>query len=263
MAAHEWNPLHRLLALPNESRGKALAVTFLVSVVAAAIVSATTVLMRPIQAANRAAERAASIQLLLSELPGAGGQVPEGDRSMSTVVIDLENGRAAKDVSPATLQAALDAPLNWTALSEADDIAGLGKRPNFVQVMLLRDSRGIALFLLPISGQGYGGRIHAILAVTRNLSIAGLTVTEHSETPGLGGRISERGWQEGFAGVAPFDANGRLAFLVARGPASGSHEVDGITGATRTGRGVTQMVRFWLGPSGYGPFLAAFQRGEF
>ena len=40
-------------------------------------------------------------------------------------------------------------------------------------------------------------------------------------------------------------------------------EVDGITGATRTGNGVTGMVRFWLGPKGYGPLIRAIDRGEF
>jgi Na+-transporting NADH:ubiquinone oxidoreductase subunit C len=31
--------------------------------------------------------------------------------------------------------------------------------------------------------------------------------------------------------------------------------VDGISGATRTGRAVTRVVRFWLGEDGYGPLL--------
>jgi Na+-transporting NADH:ubiquinone oxidoreductase subunit C len=33
------------------------------------------------------------------------------------------------------------------------------------------------------------------------------------------------------------------------------YEVDGLTGATVTGRAVTQLVRFWFGESGYRPFL--------
>jgi Na+-transporting NADH:ubiquinone oxidoreductase subunit D len=40
-------------------------------------------------------------------------------------------------------------------------------------------------------------------------------------------------------------------------------EVDGITGATRTSNAMTRMIRFWLGPEGYGPFLDAVRRGEF
>jgi Na+-transporting NADH:ubiquinone oxidoreductase subunit C len=50
---------------------------------------------------------------------------------------------------------------------------------------------------------------------------------------------------------------------VARGPATTEYEVDGITGATRTSNAVTGMVRFWLGPDGYGPLIDAIRRGEF
>ena len=129
---------------------------------------------------------------------------------------------------------------------------------------LLRDGDTVSLLLLPLSGQGYGGRIDAIMALRGDMNtIAGIAVTQHSETPGLGARIEESSWRASFPGTELRDASGELRFRVARGPASGVHEVDGITGATRTGRGVTQMVRFWLGPDGYGPLLDAIERGEF
>ena len=59
MAGPDRNPLRRLLALPNESRAKTVLMAFLVSGICAALVSGATVLMRPIQAANRAAEEQA------------------------------------------------------------------------------------------------------------------------------------------------------------------------------------------------------------
>ena len=33
------------------------------------------------------------------------------------------------------------------------------------------------------------------------------------------------------------------------------HRVDGVSGATLTGNGVTNLIRYWLGDHGYGPFL--------
>ena len=54
-----------------------------------------------------------------------------------------------------------------------------------------------------------------------------------------------------------------MRFAVARGQARTEYEVDGITGATRTSNAITQMVRFWVGPHGYGPLIAAIRRGEF
>jgi Na+-transporting NADH:ubiquinone oxidoreductase subunit C len=117
---------------------------------------------------------------------------------------------------------------------------------------------------LPVTGQGYGGRIDAILAIQGKMNeIAGIAITQSSETPGLGGRIEDRSWQENFPGTAILDDSGEVRFSVARGKASTEFEVDGITGATRTGNAMTGMIRFWLGPDGYGPLLDAIRRGEF
>lgn len=264
MAEHDRNPWRRFLALPNVSRLKTLVVAFLVSAVCAGLVSGATVVLRPIQTANRAAEEQARIEALVRGIPGMAELLSQSGGALSTVVVDLRSGRAARDVSPATLDTALSDPVNWTTLEAAQDLAGLGQRPNYAQVFLLRDGEEISLVLLPLSGQGYGGRMDAILALRGDTNtIAGLAVTRHSETPGLGGRIDEASWQASFPGTELRDEGGEMRFRVARGPASGVHEVDGITGATRTGRGVTQMVRFWLGPDGYGPLLIAIERGEF
>ena len=264
MAGRDLNPWRRLLALPNESRTKTLLVAFLVSAVCAALVSGATVLLRPIQAANRAAEEQARIAALVQGIPGMADILEQSGGTLSTVVIELESGRAAEEVTTQTLDATLSDPGNWTALDPGADLAGLGQRPDFAQIFLLRDGDAVSLVLLPVSGQGYGGRIDAILALRGDMNtIAGIAVTAQSETPGLGARIEEASWQASFPGTELRDASGEMRFRVARGPASGVHEVDGITGATRTGRGVTQMVRFWLGPDGYGPLLDAVRRGEF
>ena len=264
MADRDRNPLRRLLALPNESRTKTVLVAFLVSAICAALVSGATVMLRPIQAANRAVEEQARIAALVEGIPGMSALLEQSGGTLSTVVIDLARGRAAETVRPATLETALADPANWTALAPEDDIAGLGQRPNFVQVYLLREGDAISLALLPLSGQGYGGRIDAILALRGDMNtVAGIAITRHSETPGLGGRIEEASWQAGFPGTQLRDTTGDIRFRVAQGVSSSPYEVDGITGATRTGRGMTQIVRFWLGPDGYGPLIDAIDRGEF
>mgnify|MGYP001375582761 CR=1 FL=1 len=37
------------------------------------------------------------------------------------------------------------------------------------------------------------------------------------------------------------------------------YNVDGLSGATITSRGVTNLVRFWLGEDGFGPYLASYR----
>jgi len=56
------------------------------------------------------------------------------------------------------------------------------------------------------------------------------------------------------------DETGQIRIGVVKGrvapsSASAAFEVDGISGATRTSDGVTNMLRFWLGDFGFGPFL--------
>lgn len=264
MAGTDWNPWRRLLALPNESRAKTIIVAFLVSAICALLVSSATVLLRPIQTANRAAEEQARIGDLVRGIPGMAALLEESGGTLSTVVINLNTGRAAQDVTAETLDAALTDMANWTVLDAGADIAGLGQRPNFAQIFLLRDDDGVSLALLPVAGQGYGGRIDAILAVHGDMNtIAGIAITQHAETPGLGGRIEDRSWQQNFPGTIIRDDSGDVRFSVARGDATTDYEVDGITGATRTGSGITRMMRFWLGPDGYGPLIDAIARGEF
>lgn len=259
-----FNAWRRLLALPNESRLKTVAMAFLVSAICAVLVSGATVVLRPIQAANRAVEEQARLEALVAGIPGMADLLQRSGGSLSTVVIDLARGAAAREVTPETLETALADPANWTTLEAGQDIAGLGQRPNFAQIYLLRDADRISLALLPVSGAGYNGRIDAILALRGDMrTVAGLAITRQSETPGLGARIEEPTWLASFAGKQVIDDTGAVRFAVARGAASSAYEVDGITGATRTGNAVTQIVRFWLGPQGYGPLIDAVRRGEF
>lgn len=259
------NAWRRFLAAPNDSRGKTVAVAFLVAAICALFVSGATVILRPIQQANRAAEQQIRLEALLAAIPGMDDILAEaGDGELSTVVIDLEAGRAV-EMTPEELEVALNDPGNWTSLTQEQDMAGIGTRQNYAQVYLLRDSNDdVSLLILPVYGAGAQGPIHAMLALHGDMrTIAGMTVLEHVETPGLGGRIDEPAWQQSFAGVRWADDAGNMQFSVARGPSASDFEVDGITGATRTSDAIERIVRFWLGPDGFGPLVAAIKRGEF
>ena len=101
---------------------------------------------------------------------------------------------------------------------------------------------------------------HLSLAMGRNVSLAELVWDRVGselglETPGLGARIENDAWQALWPGKQVADAEGVIRIEVVKGAGAGPHEVDGITGATRTSTGVTNLLRFWLGPDGYGPYL--------
>lgn len=255
-----------LLALPNESRPKTIAIAFLVSAICAVLVTGATVMLRPIQAQNRALEQQARLEALLAEIPGLTQILAQSDdMTLSTVVVDLRRAEAAQDVTPETLPGALADTANWTQLSPQQDIANLGSSANLKQIYLLRGpDEQVKLVILPVSGTGYGGPIEAMVAVADDMNtVAGLTVLSHGETPGLGARITEPAWRQQFSGKRIADDSGAVRLTVARGGGSSEFEVDAITGATRTSTAMANMLQFWLGPQGYGPLLQAIRRGEF
>ena len=71
-------------------------------------------------------------------------------------------------------------------------------------------------------------------------------------------------WRELFVGKKLFDQDGQPALRVIKGhaPAGSEHEIDGLSGATLTGNGVQHTFDFWMGPKGFGPFLAKVRAGE-
>ena len=45
-------------------------------------------------------------------------------------------------------------------------------------------------------------------------------------------------------------------------PAGNDYFIDALSGATLTSRGVDNLVRFWMGDRGFGPFLKNLKAGE-
>ncbi|MFN3532061.1 MAG: FMN-binding protein [Candidatus Brocadia sp.] len=103
------------------------------------------------------------------------------------------------------------------------------------------------------SKMGYGYNKSSIMSlficVEPDLeTLKGIEVLDHSETPGLGGRITEDQFKKQFVGKKL-----RPKILVVKGrKAEGANEVDAITGATNTSRGIEAflndaMKEFWEG----------------
>jgi Na+-transporting NADH:ubiquinone oxidoreductase subunit C len=74
--------------------------------------------------------------------------------------------------------------------------------------------------------------------------VIGVAFYRHSETPGLGGRITEDWFKGQFAGkrLPPRGKEGRYFSFVPAGTARGEGDLDAITGATGTSRGVERLV---------------------
>lgn len=108
-------------------------------------------------------------------------------------------------------------------------------------------------YAFPVSGKGLWSTIYGYVALDRQLaSVVGITFYKHGETPGLGGEVEQPWFQNQFKDRRVF-ADGRLKRIeVAKGKAATRstaerEAVDGISGATLTGNGVTRFLNEDIG----------------
>ncbi len=114
--------------------------------------------------------------------------------------------------------------------------------------------------ILPIQGYGLWSTMYGYLALEPDArTVSGITFYEHGETAGLGGEIENPIWQSRWIGRLATDEQGVVQIEVIKGAAgpaeSDPYRVDGLSGATITGRGVSATLNFWLGPEAFGPYL--------
>ncbi|TVR02726.1 MAG: FMN-binding protein [Spirochaetaceae bacterium] len=90
-------------------------------------------------------------------------------------------------------------------------------------------------------GAGLWGPINITLAVDGSVeTIIGLDIIDHNETPGLGGRIDERWFQEQFRGLRLVDGGLQL---IRDGNTEGEDgKADAITGATGTSMSMDRIL---------------------
>ena len=130
--------------------------------------------------------------------------------------------------------------------------AGKLNECQFVVYILKDDAGEIQAYALPMIGEGLWGKMFGYISVAADATtIKGISYYKHQETPGLGAEIEKPWFRNNFIGQKVYDASGTLrSVTVVKGKAkdrhSGDdllHHVDGISGATITARGVTNMLK--------------------
>lgn len=242
-----------------------------VCVVCAVLVSSAAVLLRDRQQVNVELDRKRNVLMAAGVLDQDEGATREAVErrfaSFEVAAIDLRTGQEdpAFDVTGYDARRALADPAGSRPAPPND--AQVRRIPNHALVYRQVDAAGrLVLLVLPVEGMGLWGTMYGFLALGGDArTIRGLTYYEHKETPGLGAEVDNPAWQRLWPGRVAFDEGGTPVIEVTRGRAGAvqddPHRVDGLSGATITGRGVTTMLRFWLGDAGYGPYLRRAQAG--
>lgn len=252
-----------MAARSNNTIKKILIVAFALCIVCSVIVSTAAVALRPLQQANQEADRKTNI-LRVADLYQPGVAIDDQFEAVTPRVVDLRTGEYTDEFDPSTFdsfEAARD-PASSRTLSGDRDIAGLSRQENYSTVYLVGDPDDPEQIILPIRGQGLWGLMRGFLAVEGDgNTIVGITYYEHSETPGLGGEVENPRWQAQWKGKQIFSEEGDATpdIRLVKGGASGEAEVDALSGATLTSKGVTNMLQFWLSAEGFGEYLARFR----
>jgi Na+-transporting NADH:ubiquinone oxidoreductase subunit C len=257
----------------RDSVSNTLIVAVSLSLVCAVLVAGTAVFLKPRQLQNEADYR----QRIILEVAGLyepGVDPGEAFAGIDARMVELATGQYVDQpsVQGFDAQAAAADPDFGTAIPASQDLAGIRRRAKFAPVYLVRDGDELQQVILPVYGSGLWSTMYGYLALEADgRTVRGLRFYSHAETPGLGDQIDKPAWLAQWRGRKLFDDSGAIRIEVIRGtvaepiagiPDDTKFQVDGLAGATLTGRGVTNLVHYWVGEHGFGPYLEQLQSGE-
>ncbi len=111
------------------------------------------------------------------------------------------------------------------------------------------DESAVEAYIFPQYGTGLWGPIWGFVALDTDMNtIKGAVFDHEGETPGLGARITSKEVQERFVGKKIYDEQGNLVSVaLLKGEsnpesAKDEHHIDGMSGATITGKGLSKML---------------------
>jgi Na+-transporting NADH:ubiquinone oxidoreductase subunit C len=251
-----------LLALPNDSKKKTLFVALATCLVCSVLVSAAAVALKPMQEENKAFDKKRNI-LEIAGLMEPGKSVDELFKQIETRIVDVNTGEYVTDVDVDAYdqRKASSDPAQSEAVPKQYDVASIKRRAKYASVYLVMDGENVKSYILPIKGYGLWSTLYGFLALESDAkTVVGLGYYEHAETPGLGGEVDNPNWKAKWIGKEVYDDNGQVKIDVVKGavdPASADavHQVDGLSGATLTSRGVSNMLHYWLSDQGFAPYL--------
>jgi len=253
----------------QHSTGYVVGFAVAICLVCAILVASSAVGLKPLQDANKLLDRQSKV-LAVAGLMVDGETLPREEitsifeASIKQKVIDLKTGALNEgiDVAQFDQQAAASDP--ETSTEAPDNAAKVRRLPNDALVFDVIENGELKALILPIEGYGLWGTLYGYIALAPDArTIVGITFYQHKETPGLGGEVDNPRWKAHWPGRLAFDDRGNPKISVKKGvagsPAEDPYNVDGLSGATITSRGVTALVRFWLGDDGFGPYLASYR----
>lgn len=128
-----------------------------------------------------------------------------------------------------------------------------------VFMFMAENGEDVDSYIFPMFGAGLWDWISGYIALDKDLNtVRGIAFDHRQETPGLGARITEDEVQGRYVGKKLFSETGSFESInMVKGEGNtglSQHEVDGLSGATMTAKGVNKMLEHYI--SCYDAFIA-------
>jgi Na+-transporting NADH:ubiquinone oxidoreductase subunit C len=266
--------LEKIRTLPNDSLEKTIAVAVGVSLFCAVFVSISAVALRPLQVANKKLDidkNIVTVAGLLSESDASDGDLVRAALgSIEAKLVELETGEFNDTIDIETFDARKVAgdPELGMEIPRQDDVAHIKRRSKYAKVYFVKKNDKLDALILPVSGYGLWSTMYGFLALEADgITVRGINFYDQAETPGLGGEVVNPKWRAIWEGKKVFNAQGEPVLGLVKGNVdpskSGSeYQVDGLAGATLTSQGVSNLIKYWLGQNGFGPFLEKLKQSK-
>lgn len=195
--------------------------------------------LKPLQDANIALEQKQNILLTVMELKDGDNVLDIYKKRVKAFVVDFQ-GEVKSGMKP-----------------EDVVVAEQYKKPAEQRLLPVykfvseSDSTKVEFVVLPLYGYGLWNNIFGFVALKSDLNtVQGVKFDHIGETPGLGARITSEDIQSRYKGKTAFESETLVSVTMQKGEgldySNEPHKVDGMSGATLTGKGVNNMMKDYL-----------------
>lgn len=169
----------------------------------------------------------------------------------------------SQEITQQEIETLYDEKISTLKIDKDGNQTKIGELP----VYIAKENDQISGYSIPISGKGLWSTIYGYMALEPDgETVKGITFYSHGETPGLGGELEKDWFTSNYTGKKIYDTDGNLVSIeIVKGHVNpnnpnATHQVDGISGATLTGKGMNQFIAEDLDT--YKPFLDKIRAGE-
>ncbi len=223
----------------------------ILTIVLGGLLSGTSVALKPLQ--DKQVELDTKKKILgavmdISNIKDANEILALYDQRVQSTVVDINGATLEKDAKGNALVAEkIDFQKNHNKFKKDVD-----SRPYPVFMFMAEDGKSVEAYIFPMFGAGLWDWISGFVALESDLNtVKGVAFDHKSETPGLGARITEAEVKARYVGKKVFGADGSLQSVSMikgeKGEPLDDHHIDGMSGATLTGKGVNAMLIDYLG----------------